>query len=195
MDTVVQSIVNSISSGAMEKSLHNRELCNKSIGLNTTTGEGNCCVTVGVHPDIPDVFIKVVTNDDPCIQYMQAILDGELSGKLFIKVHNLIKIDKHTLILMERLDTDEVGYQVAKDIEYNEDVSAHGICQKELQAFHDWFDSKLRANWRIDIDIHSSNVGKRKDGSYVLFDPVFRQNHFDKMRKRRRELAEFTCAK
>ena len=171
---------------------------NKRLGLTTLNPRGNSCLTAGIHPSLPDMFIKIITSDDPSFDYCASIMDGELEGSLFPKVHTISHINDETCILvMERLEVEDSAQGL--DIsERDEDVLLHLLTRsefapdfKEAKEFHADMEIvaplsdllQLKA-WLKDrgyrVDFHHGNYGFRPGTrELVIFDPAFCEFHWE----------------
>lgn len=204
-ETLINSLTSSLESTSNRLDHRDREAHNSVLGLITTSAMGNSCLTAGIHPDMPDVFIKVVTLDDPVLLYLEAIQDGVLTGSLFPKVHSITRVIDCYIILMEKLEvetelvTDDSEEHAIFENEFTWAMADPPTFDKiekyrdqfyvnigELKNFLDWIE-----NERLSLDLHRYNFGLRPNTKeVVIFDPLWCSDHFKGMTSRPKFLTD-----
>lgn len=174
MQHVIEQLSKSLSS--TDSIPKDREGANKLLGLETTSDRGSFCVTAGVHPDLPNLFIKVVPNNEATLPFVYAIQNGELSGKIYPKIESIIKLDHVTIIIMERVkvltyaESDAMNNDEHWYIEHLKpkppDLSFK-VDHDELVNLHEWINKN---GYRKDLN--TGNYGFRTNGELVIFDPI-----------------------
>lgn len=142
-----------------------REKLARMTGCEAIGDKSSYAVMVGVPKDMPDVVVKVCTGRDAFIPYARACLDGELSGKHFLKVYSAAEVQPGVWVfVIERL------WYKLECSEYN----SLDLC--------DWPSQRTELHRNImevrvvtgrSTDLHDGNIMKRRDGTVVLLDPVF----------------------
>lgn len=189
--TLVNSLTTSLTQNPIDS--RRRQANNAALGLVTVSTEGNSCLTAGIHPDLPNIFIKVVTYDDPSLTYAQAILNGELEGPLFPEIQSITFVGEQAIILMERLDIEEEYFdfstenaldQLTKhpDIQSAEDELKARLSQYEIEVDIEGVNDL--GHWLLNhglvADMHQDNYGLRKGTrTLVVFDPAYEAAHFN----------------
>lgn len=82
------------------------------LGLTPIGATSYCAIAVGVHPDLPDVVVKVVDmKRDGFFVFAKAVMDGDLIGPEFPIIHSITETGNGTaVVLMERLE-EFYGYE------------------------------------------------------------------------------------
>lgn len=156
---------------------------------------GSFCLAAGTHDDLPSMFIKVVTDDDPYLLFAQSCLSGDLTGPWFPKVYNVSQVgdtDKWVVVVekLEVLNLIEyscprratTGFSIINDLDkcsdyvrgiYDaEDIA--GVLGKLPDGSLDMLEQLRVLCGRAGSvpDFHSGNIGYRGD-QLVWIDPIW----------------------
>lgn len=167
-------------SGKLRSRSSDKERNAKALGLkDSSNGEGSFAAAVGMHPDLPNVIIKVVQTADPFFTFAKASLDGLLNSKHLPEIYSVTQVDDTAVILVEYIPhpmtdvefiCDDVGHRMYYRPEsFREEplssVDDRSSMMKQVLDFCDKYGCK--------IDTHAGNFRKREDGIWVFIDPVW----------------------
>ena len=151
------------------------------LGL-TPIGRGSAFASlVAVHPQFPDMVVKVVDWDDAGAWYLRACKDGVIKGPHAPVVYAVHRMGTQAFIYMERLiDVNDMPENMD---DYVRDVNE--FCRRSTGAatidstivtwkmqFKQWNLHPERDYNMFSTDFHSGNCMFRADGTLVFIDPV-----------------------
>lgn len=169
----------------------------RSLGLKPIGESSAYAMAVGVHPDIPNVVVKVVDarGDDAFWHYANAVVEGDIeAGPHIPDIMSITMVDDYSaIVLMERLkpladiDLDEYTYDDTKG-NFDPDV-VNAMSQANSSVYQGRRDQDFDVvrpcehpdlysvgRWaaRNDhaLDLHDGNWMRRECGQLVLIDPV-----------------------
>lgn len=184
-DEILRELSTSLSSGSNLYS--NRAEVNDNIGLETINHSGSCCITAGVPFGAPNVFVKVVTRDDPWRSYVEAIRMGLFEDNPIVPlIHGVSYVDDFVVVLMERIPVlnGDLGFKNTYLVPLDEETQEH------INRIEFWSDD-MGFSW----DHHGGNYGYRADGSLCLFDPIYLPAHLEKIKTKKMQSASVEPAK
>ena len=153
------------------------------LGL-TPIGRGSVFAElVAVHPELPDVVLKVVEADDAGAAYAKACFDKEIDSIHAPVIHAYHEVEGKAFIYMERLiDLRDMPEDCSERMEDNNvymdfiitDSTLESRNPKEYETISDYRDQFERWNYKYEgnPDFHSGNAMFRADGTWVCIDPV-----------------------
>lgn len=135
---------------------------------------GIYCHEAGVHPDLPDLFIKRAALTDYSVRYFQAIWAGQLTGSLFPSVKVIHIFGDEVLTIAERIETgrpdfvtSRLAQSLHKKLESIDDDRFY-VDPSGLAQLKSWIKSNRKRP-----DCHVGNMGIRPGtNQVVIFDPV-----------------------
>ena len=150
------------------------------LGL-TPIGRGSVFAElVAVHPELPDVVLKVVEADDAGAAYAKACFEKKIVSIHAPVIHAYHEVEGKAFIYMERLiDLREMPEDCSERMEVNNDfmryrISEDLLSEAEIKTLPDYRDQFERWNAEHEYreDFHSGNAMFRADGTWVCIDPV-----------------------
>lgn len=149
------------------------------IGRNSAFAE-----LVAVHPELPDVVLKVVEADDAGAAYAKACYEKNINSTHAPVIHAYHEVEGKAFIYMERLiDMKDMPETPVERMGYINDFMYH--CSgsdkylerdypeeyKTISDFRSQFD-RWNSWYGGSIDFHEGNSMFRADGTWVCIDPV-----------------------
>lgn len=155
---VSSEIVSKISSVSLTGGSNSAEL----LGLELVEGRGNFALAVGSPKGMPDVVVKVCS-DEPYRYFINAVYNGELSSPMYPVVHSLAEVEDKLVVVMERLIPPE------GDAEDQETDLETFLESDDFQPLSEWIDRSP-----YEEDMHIGNVMIRPaTGELVVIDPIW----------------------
>lgn len=189
VDDVVREVSKSFISKGFQSDL---EKSSKSLGL-VGEVEGTFCLAAGSHPDLPDMFIKVVRGSDPYYRLVRDIFEGHLRNDHLPRVFSVSEIgdtDTYVVVVEKLVPLDKVlDQKLSSEGHYLMELLDATSCYMrgdDMDLVYKDLAERLGAGlWecvniirdyieRFDYlpDIHAANVGFRGN-TFVLLDPMW----------------------
>ena len=168
------------------------------LGL-TPIGRGSAFASlVAVHPQFPDMVVKVVDWDDAGAWYLRACKDGVIKGPHAPVVYAVHRMGTQAFIYMERLidvndmpeNRDEYVGSVNSFCKGYEDSGIDSSIETWLMQFKQWNLHPSGDYSRFSTDFHSGNCMFRANGDLVFIDPVHGSWDTESQRLEKRQVRE-----
>jgi len=162
---------------AEEDELHraeNRDRNASSMGLEPIGDDSYFAHVVGVHPDVPDIVVKVIDwRADGFYLFAKAILAGELVGDMYPKIYGINIVDDVAIVLVERLGEAECSTDDLEEANCLR-IACWDMWDSYSPAVSDWVKwvQEVGIEYDVRIDLHDQNMMFRDGVQPVLIDPL-----------------------
>lgn len=190
LSDVVSAMVTSLQGCSVSESFRENTT---SLDLTPPDQGGSYCLAAGTHRAFPHVFFKVVQEKDSYLDFVKALLAGDMGGPCFPKVYSITQVggtDKY-VVAIERVDREDLFDRRITRSLGTEDETSVTFCGLIYEAEYalkrglsgarwlmpEELDMVEQVKWLIDKtgakqDFHEGNFGL-KDGLLVCIDPIY----------------------